>query len=202
MKNTTLSKNNFSTFDSNQALKNLDYEWLVTNGLGGYSSGTISGILNRRYHGLLITPQNPPLDRKYYVSKIEEIIFINDKEFLLSTNRWRNSATIHPTGYQYIDSFFLDENIPTWIFRCDKLFIEKKIFMPLKKNQVYICYKVISHDYREIIPKFKIKCDLFVNDRNIHEIKKNPDIFAEFNSKNIEFYNGKKEKIFESFSNM
>jgi hypothetical protein len=50
MKNTTLSKNNFSTFDSNQALKNLDYEWLVTNGLGGYSSGTISGILNRRYH--------------------------------------------------------------------------------------------------------------------------------------------------------
>ncbi|WP_338637686.1 amylo-alpha-1,6-glucosidase [Spirobacillus cienkowskii] len=202
MKNTTLSKNNFSTFDNNQILKNLDYEWLVTNGLGGYSSGTISGILNRRYHGLFITPQNPPLDRRYYVSKIEETIFINDKEFLLSANRWRNSEAIHPAGYQYIDSFFLDENIPTWIFRCDKLFIEKKIFMPLKKNQVYICYKVISHDYADIIPNFKIKCDLFVNNRNIHEIKKNPNIFAEFNSKDIEFFNENKEKIFESFSNM
>jgi len=29
-------------------------EWLVTNGLGGYASGTISGAITRRFHGVLI----------------------------------------------------------------------------------------------------------------------------------------------------
>src|SRR5476649_968153 len=32
----------------------LNREWLVTNGLGGYASGTVSGAITRRYHGLLI----------------------------------------------------------------------------------------------------------------------------------------------------
>src|SRR4051794_40128532 len=32
----------------------LSREWLVTNGLGGYASGTVSGVCTRRYHGLLI----------------------------------------------------------------------------------------------------------------------------------------------------
>ena len=38
----------------------LDREWLVTNGLGGYAAGSLSGVITRRYHGLLIAalPQN------------------------------------------------------------------------------------------------------------------------------------------------
>ena len=32
----------------------VSHEWLVTNGLGGYASGTVSGVCTRRYHGLLI----------------------------------------------------------------------------------------------------------------------------------------------------
>ena len=35
-------------------------EWLVTNGLGGYASGTVSGALTRRYHALLLTAATPP----------------------------------------------------------------------------------------------------------------------------------------------
>ena len=47
-------------------------EWLVTNGLGGYASGTLSGANTRCYHGLLIAAFSPPVDRKILVAKIEE----------------------------------------------------------------------------------------------------------------------------------
>src|SRR5713226_9110121 len=37
-------------------------EWLVTNGLGGFASGTVAGHLTRRYHGLLFRPCIPRWD--------------------------------------------------------------------------------------------------------------------------------------------
>ena len=47
-------------------------EWLVTNGLGGYASGTVSGNLTRRYHGLLVAALSPPVGRTQLVAKLEE----------------------------------------------------------------------------------------------------------------------------------
>src|SRR5262249_640743 len=41
----------------------LRQEWLVTNGLGGYASGTVTGSITRRYHGLLISALPNPLGR-------------------------------------------------------------------------------------------------------------------------------------------
>ena len=41
----------------------LDREWLVTNGLGGYACGTVSGAATRRYHGLLVAAHPAPLGR-------------------------------------------------------------------------------------------------------------------------------------------
>jgi hypothetical protein len=44
-------------------------EWLVTNGIGGYASGTVSGNLTRRYHGLLIAALQPPVGRTQLVAR-------------------------------------------------------------------------------------------------------------------------------------
>ena len=41
----------------------LTQEWLVTNGIGGYASGTVLGPITRRYHGLLIAALPNPLGR-------------------------------------------------------------------------------------------------------------------------------------------
>ena len=46
-----------------EADPHLQEEWLVTNGLGGYASGTVSGAITRRYHGLLIAALPNPLGR-------------------------------------------------------------------------------------------------------------------------------------------
>src|SRR5215831_21074667 len=42
-------------------------EWLVTNGLGGFASGTVAGSSTRRYHGLLFAALDPPQGRTLLV---------------------------------------------------------------------------------------------------------------------------------------
>ena len=49
-------------------------EWLVTNGIGGFASGTIAGNLTRRYHGLLIAALQPPVGRMQLVAGLDEIV--------------------------------------------------------------------------------------------------------------------------------
>jgi len=49
-------------------------EWLCTNGIGGFASGTVSGLLTRRYHGLLVAALKPPLGRTLLVAKLDETV--------------------------------------------------------------------------------------------------------------------------------
>src|SRR5207302_8373873 len=67
-------------------------EWLVTNGLGGYASGTVSGNLTRRYHGLLIAALHPPVGRTQLVAKLDEAATYDSANYPLATNRWASGA--------------------------------------------------------------------------------------------------------------
>lgn len=116
-------------------------EWLVANGIGGFASGTVSGILRRRYHGLLIAALKPPLERTYFAAKVEEEVSYGGREYSLSANRW-GSQEISPRGFVHIESFFLDGLIPTWIFATGDALIEKKIWMEPGKNTTYVRYSV------------------------------------------------------------
>src|ERR1700720_134341 len=63
-------------------------EWLVTNGIGGFASGTVTGNLTRRYHGLLVAALHPPVGRMQFVAKLDEIVHYDDADYALGTNRW------------------------------------------------------------------------------------------------------------------
>src|ERR1700730_9719751 len=52
----------------------LTREWLVTNALGGYASGTIGRACTRRFHGQLIAALPAPLARTMMLNHIEEVI--------------------------------------------------------------------------------------------------------------------------------
>ena len=101
-------------------------EWLETNGIGGYSSGTISGAHTRRYHGLLTAAVRPPLGRVVTLSKFEETLIVDGKRYELSSNQF--PGTVHPEGYKYLTSFRLDP-FPIWAFNVDGCEIEKRVFM-------------------------------------------------------------------------
>jgi len=82
-------------------------EWLVTNGIGGFASGTVSGNLTRRYHGLLVAALHPPVGRTQVVAKLDETARYDGIDYALATNRWLGGA-VEPRGYLNIESFQLE----------------------------------------------------------------------------------------------
>ena len=114
-------------------------EWLITNGIGGYGCGTISGVITRCYHGLLIAALNPPLKRTLLLSKLDETIQYDYQTYSCFTNRWFD-GTISPQGYLNIESFRLEGTIPVWTFACGDALIEKRIWMQQGENTTYTRY--------------------------------------------------------------
>ncbi|MEL7475489.1 MAG: glycogen debranching enzyme N-terminal domain-containing protein, partial [Cyanobacteria bacterium J06555_12] len=90
-------------------------EWLVTNGIGGFASGTVAGLLTRCYHGLLVAALKPPLGRTLLVAKLDETVEYNGDRYDLSTNRWATGA-VEPSGYRHIERFRLEGSTPIWTF--------------------------------------------------------------------------------------
>lgn len=114
-------------------------EWLETNGIGGFASGTIAGSNSRRYHGTLTAATRPPLGRLTLVSKIEETITVDSEPFELSTNQY--PGRVHPTGYENLLSFRLDP-FPIWTYSVAGIEIEKRVFMVHGRNSTVVTYTV------------------------------------------------------------
>lgn len=116
-------------------------EWLVTNGIGGFASGTIAGLPTRRYHGLLVAALKPPQQRTLLLAQLNEQVRYGEAEYALATNRWRNRV-VHPHGYQHIERFFLEGTVPVWHFAIGDALLEKRVWMQQGTNTTYIYYQV------------------------------------------------------------
>ena len=121
-------------------------EWLETNGIGGYSSGTISGANTRRYHALLTPATRPPLGRLTMLSKFEETLTINGKSYELSANQYPDK--IYPEGFKFLKSFRLDP-FPIWTYEVEGIEIEKTIFMIHGQNTVICQWSVVGGRWSE-----------------------------------------------------
>lgn len=116
-------------------------EWLCTNGIGGFASGTVAGLLTRRYHGLLVAALRPPLGRTVLVAKLEETIEYDGLRQALSTNRWAG-GTADPRGHIHIERFRLEGMSPVWTFACADALLEKRIWMEQGANTTYVQYRL------------------------------------------------------------
>lgn len=65
------------------------YEWLVTNGIGGFAAGTVCETNTRRYHGLLIASLNPPVARTLMVAAVDVTVTYAAIEYQLATHEVR-----------------------------------------------------------------------------------------------------------------
>jgi predicted glycogen debranching enzyme len=118
-------------------------EWLVTNGIGGFASGTVAGSATRRYHGLLIAALDPPVGRTFLAGGLDEIVSIDGASFPLATHRWASGA-IAPLGHLFIQNFCLDGGIPVWTYQVGAACIEKCIWMRHGENTIYIQYALLE----------------------------------------------------------
>ena len=119
-------------------------QWLVTNGLGGYASGTLGGALTRRFHGLLIAALPTPFGRTMMLNYVWERI------------RWPDgrvtslSATVDtPDGKefdsaQYLTGFRLEMGLPVWTYEVEGVRIEKRVLMAHLQNTTHVSYRLLS----------------------------------------------------------
>ncbi|MGQ0794525.1 MAG: amylo-alpha-1,6-glucosidase [Deltaproteobacteria bacterium] len=137
-------------------------EWLITNGIGGYGSGTIAGTLTRRYHGLLVAALKPPLGRTLLATKLDETAHYGGVAYPLFANRWAD-GTVDPHGYRHIESFGLEGTTPTWRYACGGAIVDKRVWMKRGANTTYVRYEVS----RAGAP-LTLEIKTFVNYRDYH----------------------------------
>ncbi len=117
-------------------------EWLVTNGLGGYASGTVAGACTRRYHALLVAALAPPVRRTVLVSKVDEVVEADGVLAELGTNEFHD-GTIAPTGYVHLSGFRLAGTVPIWTYRVSEVALEKSVWMAREANSTYVRYRLL-----------------------------------------------------------
>lgn len=122
-------------------------EWLETDGLGGYASGTIGGARTRRYHGLLLVATRPPTERRLMVNGLEEHVVTGTERLGLSTQHYAPDV-LSPRGFAHIAEFHLYP-WPTWIYTLDladgtHAVLEKEIFIPRGKPAVVVGWRMLS----------------------------------------------------------
>jgi predicted glycogen debranching enzyme len=122
----------------------LTREWLVTNGLGGYASGTLIGATTRRYHGLLISALPTPLGRRVMLNHLSELVRLPDGTVVRFSGEERVNGLLELHGIEYLTEFRLDRGLPVWRYDVQGFVIEKRIFLPHRQNTVYIHYRLIS----------------------------------------------------------
>ena len=121
----------------------LDREWLVTNGLGGYASGTVSGVTTRRYHGLLIAALPAPFGRFVMLNHLSEQLRREDGSIVrLGGEEQADKLELH--GASHLADFRLDNGLPVWRYEIDDVVLEKQLLLTHLQNTVHVIYRLVS----------------------------------------------------------
>ena len=133
-------------------------EWLETNGLGGWSSSTVSGINTRRFHGLYVRSLAPPLKRYVFVSDLAEELFLDGEKIELNTNEYLGEE-VHPKGYLKLERFEKGY-FPKFIYSGKGFEIHKSILFIHDTNTLLLKYEVVR-----LSKKAEFLIRPFLNDR-------------------------------------
>src|SRR5581483_3480172 len=107
-------------------------EWLVTNGLGGFASATVSGEIARRYRGFLVAALPAPLGR---------VVLLNDLDCEIERADG-STANIRDAGR--FDGFVLSMGLPSWRWDIEGVRLERSVLMPARHNTVHITFRLIG----------------------------------------------------------
>ena len=126
-----------------QELKNLERGqencYLLTNGLGGFSSMTMTGSVARNDHALLMACVQAPNHRYNMVHRLKESLCLGEEEIVLSSQEFADGYK--EEGCPYFSSFVFDD-MPIWRFLVQGVEIRKEIAMKQGENTVAVRYSI------------------------------------------------------------
>jgi predicted glycogen debranching enzyme len=119
-------------------------EWLVTNGIGGYASGTIAGVATRRYHSLLTANLSAPSGRHVMLNKVTELISCGDGRKWRLGGKELVQGGLEAAGLAELRGFRLESGVPIWRYQLEEIVVEKWILMPYGQNTVHMGFRLIE----------------------------------------------------------
>jgi predicted glycogen debranching enzyme len=135
-------------------------EWLTTNGLGGYASGTACGANTRRYHGLLVAALEPTGQRTVLLSRLDETVIVGGDVYELGANFW-SSGAVAPEGFRHLTSFRASP-VPTWEYQVGLGRLVKRVACLPGRNAVAVSYLL------EGGPPVRLEIKVLANSRDFH----------------------------------
>ena len=124
----------------------LTREWLIPNGLGGYASGSISGLPTRRYHGLLVSAQLAPVGRAFMLGQVEEVLRLPDGTIVSLGGVQRVDQPPGVPGAGHLREFRLEWGLPLWTYEAGGFRLEKRVFLGHLQNTVHVLYRLAGGD--------------------------------------------------------
>ena len=120
----------------------LSREWLVTNGLGGYATGTLAGVPTRRYHGLLVAALPNPLGRTMMFNQLSERITLPD-----GSKHWiggfERENALDVSGLDRLREVRLELGLPVWTFEVGDSWIERRLLFANLQNTLFVQYRLL-----------------------------------------------------------
>ncbi len=124
----------------------LSHEWLITNGLGGYASGTVSGVISRGFHGYLVAALAAPFGRTMMLNDLLERLELPDGTVAQLGGEERAGAPLELHGADFLHEFRLENGLPVWDYRVGQYAIQKRLVMPHGQNTIYVNFRLLSGD--------------------------------------------------------
>ena len=122
-------------------------EWLEPDGLGGFASGSATGIRTRRYHALLLAATTPPTGRVVLVNGFDAWIETTEGTIAVTSQRYE-PGVIHPDGASRISAFTSDP-WPQWTFTLgDGTVLEQSIVVQHGAPLVAINWRLTGRERR------------------------------------------------------
>jgi predicted glycogen debranching enzyme len=125
-------------------------EWLEADGLGGFASGTASGLRTRRYHALLLTATTPPTGRMVLVNGLDAWVEVGSAEPGLGrsaeylTRQRYQPGVVAPDQGAVLESF-THEPWPTWTYRLSNgVRIRHELFVPARSAVVVLRWSALE----------------------------------------------------------
>ena len=119
-------------------------EWLITNGRGGYASGTTVGVPTRRYHGWLVAPARPPLERWLLLSSVLDCVSVAGQRVEFANYEFVHA--FHPHGFEHQVDFTVTNALPMpqvcFAYEHDELRFNKRIILPHGRDEVWVAYQL------------------------------------------------------------
>lgn len=118
-------------------------EWLLTDGLGGYASGTVGGLRTRRYHGLLVVPVDGPARRCMGLVALDPVLVVDDIHVRLAVDEW-SDGVVDPRGDALLRSFDLVDGVPRWRWQFGDIVLEREVAMAPGTSSTTIVHRLVA----------------------------------------------------------